>query len=63
MTDAANQLGRDPTTVRAWLTRGLITGYTIGKNVILVNLEEVRKLSEKYPRSKGWAVDKKKKKA
>lgn len=63
MTDAAKQIGRDPSTVRYWIKRGFITSHVLGKTVILVNMPEVVKFSENNPSSKGWVIDKKKKKA
>ncbi|PJF27870.1 MAG: hypothetical protein CUN53_02445 [Phototrophicales bacterium] len=63
MTDAAKQIGRDPSTVRYWIKRGFITSYILGKTVILVNMREVERFSENNPPIKRWAIDKKKKKA
>lgn len=47
--DAALLLQRNNTTVRGWADRGLITSYTVGRKVRVVNLDEVRAQSEKIP--------------
>jgi hypothetical protein len=58
LSDAARKVGRNPSTVRLWMTRGLIKSYIVGNSVILVNIDEVRAMSEKYPPYKTWGIDK-----
>lgn len=40
------------------MTRGLIKSHIVGNSVILVNIDEVRSMSEKNPPYKTWGIDK-----
>jgi predicted site-specific integrase-resolvase len=56
--DAAGLIGRSKHTLYSWVKTGKITCFSVGKKIMVVNIEEVRNYAQNRRPLKSGSIDK-----